>query len=111
MNWKKADIVLRYELGDTKLLEKRFNGITCTSHFLDLTDDVTRNLSSSILDQYGVDVAQIVSCPIDSQLKTVAFSNGTIVYCTSRYHHHYIDTQISFDEFDWANSAIIHIKK
>lgn len=99
MEWKRANITLRYDLGDIKLFEKQLSGIVCQTHFLELAGDTVSNLSASILSKHDVDAAQIVSCPISGMLKTIDLCNGAIIYCTSRYHHHYIDTQVSFENY------------
>lgn len=99
MKWKSSDIFLKYDFGDITLFKKLLKGIVCTSHFLDMPEDGVCDISSSILHEYGVDAAQILSCPVVGRSKVIEFRSGLIVYCTSRYRHHYVDTSVSFDEY------------
>lgn len=100
MEWRRANIIVKYDFGDITLFAKLLSGIVCASHFLDLKEDTVYDIcSSNTLLKHGVDAAQIVSCPISGNLKTIEFRDGVIVYCTSRYRHHYIDASVSFEEY------------
>jgi CelD/BcsL family acetyltransferase involved in cellulose biosynthesis len=41
----------------------------------------------------------VISCPIRQSEKRLSLQNGVIVYNLSSYEHHYVDTQISFEEY------------
>lgn len=97
LEWNRHEIRLKYDLGDLTLFEKRFMGILCGAHFLQLDSSVMNDISISLLDDHAVEVAQIISSPLNDNNKTLCIRDGLIVYCTSRYRHHYIDTDCSFD--------------
>lgn len=99
IEWNHSTLSLKYQFGDITLFEKHFSGVSCSTHFLRLSDDLVHNISVSLLNEHSVDAAQILSCPLKEDIKTVRFGHGVIMYCTSRYNHHYIATDCSFEEY------------
>jgi CRISPR/Cas system endoribonuclease Cas6 (RAMP superfamily) len=97
--WTKAEFDLRYEISDIRLFAKTFYGVSCSSHFLDITEEGLLEAPSRVLMEYGVQVAQVNSCPVKKGSKKISFRDGVIVYSMSTYDHYYVDTQKSFEEY------------
>lgn len=99
MKWRREMVVLKYDLSDISLFTRQVSGMVCDTHFLDLPMDSAQDVSLGLLRKHMVDVAQVVSCPISRKPQPLTIRNGVILYCTSTYHHHYVNTQVSFDEY------------
>lgn len=99
MQWEKGEFSLRYDIGDLTLCVKRLDGVACSTHFLNISEEELLQGQARVLEEYGVEVAKVTSCPIRQSAKRLSFKNGVIVYNLSSYEHHYVDTQISFEEY------------
>lgn len=97
--WTKAEFDLRYEISDIRLFVKTFCGVSCSSHFLDISEEGLLEAPSRVLMEYGVQVAQINSCPVNKGSKRIYFREGVVVYSMSTYDHYYVNTQKSFEEY------------
>lgn len=99
VQWVSGEFDLKYEIGDIKMFAKAFHGVVCASHFLDCTEREVLASPAMVLAEHGVEAAQIISCQISQDLKRVSVRNGVIVYCMATYHHRYVDTRKSFQEY------------
>ena len=99
MQWEKGEFSLMYDIGDITLYAKRLNGIVCPTHFLSISEEELFQDQARVLEEYGVEVAKVTSCPIRQSEKRLFLQNGVIVYILSSYDHHYVDTQINFEEY------------
>lgn len=99
MQWEKGEFSLTYDIGDITLYAKRLNGIVCPTHFLSISEEELFQGQARVLQEYGVEVAKVTSCPIRQSAKRLFLQNEVIVYNLSSYEHHYVDTQVSFEEY------------
>lgn len=99
MQWEKSEFNLTYDIGDITLCAKRLKGIVCPTHFLSMSEEELFQGQAKVLGEYGVEVAKVTSCPIRQSAKRLSLQGEFIVYNLSSYEHHYIATQISFEEY------------
>ena len=97
--WTKTEFDLKYEIGDIGIFVKTFRGVVCSSHFLDFSEREVLESPSRVLEEHGVQAAQITSCQISKDLKKLSVRDGVIVYCVSTYNHRYVDTRQRFEEY------------
>jgi len=99
MQWEKGEFSLTYDIGDITLYAKKLKGIVCATHFLGISGEELFQGQARVLEEHGVEISKVTSCPISQSAKKLSLQNEVIVYNLSSYEHHYVDTQISFEEY------------
>ena len=94
--WQPGPFVLRYRVGEFKLFEKRFRGLTLRKHYLELGDDP--DMPPPPVERFGPEVDAIVvrSHPVAAPIPTCEVRNGVLRYVFARYGRFHTDLSGDF---------------
>lgn len=99
MKHQNSKFALKLEVGDITLLEFTFDGIVCFPNFLEPPNDAVLEEALPLLDKHEVEAVKIISLPIGRKLEIVRFRKSALIYRMSKYNHHYIDAQTTFQRY------------
>jgi CelD/BcsL family acetyltransferase involved in cellulose biosynthesis len=105
IEWRKGSFELTYSIGEIILYEKQLQGMKCVSHFEALIGRLSLDDAARVLQHYGVDAAQINSLPVTGKTAEIRLLGDAILHILSSYMHCYVNTSITFNEYQNKFSA------
>lgn len=99
MGWDNWDVKLLYEVGDISIHTVKLRALTCSKHFLDLSDNDLDDGIARLLSNHEFEAVKIMSFPAKEGAGKLSFKKDVIVYSLSTYEHHYVNTKMTFLEY------------
>jgi hypothetical protein len=97
--WEPGEFVLKFRLGEFILFRYAFPALVCQESFLAIPPALSLQTPEFELEQHGLDVAFIRSCPLAGPLPRLSRVGDCIRGLQAAYRHFYIVLQGTFEEY------------